>query len=293
MFPILLEIGGFKLHSFGFFVALGFAAGIWWSVREGGRVGLPREKILDLTFWLLVAGVIGARLLFVLVNWQDYVLNMAAQIQEQGNVNGRLLGLVEAAAVWKGGIVWYGGLLTAFAVGLVFMRRKHLPVWQTADAVAPGVMLGLAFGRIGCLAAGDDYGKVVESAWEAVRDGGTPPWWTVTFTNPESLVPDTLQGVPLYPSQMLMSLNALVIFAVLAWLRRAKTFHGQVTWTMMLLYSVGRFFIEYARGDLGRGFVVEPWLSTSQFISVLTFALAAFMYFRCMRRETLSAATAA
>lgn len=293
MFPILLEIGTFRLHAFGVFVALGFAAGIWWSVREGGRIGLPRERVLDLTFWLLVSGVVGARLLFVAINWQDFFVFTAEQVEAQGNAGGVLRGLLEAAAVWKGGIVWYGGLLTAFAVGLLYMRRAKLPVWATADAVAPGVMLGLAFGRIGCLAAGDDYGKVVESAWETVRAGGDAPWWTLTFTHPESLVPESMLGMPLYPAQILMSLNALLVFAVLVWLRRVKSFHGQVTWTMMLLYAVGRFLVEYSRGDVGRGFLIDPWLSTSQFISVLTFALAAGMYFRCMRRETITAAPAA
>lgn len=292
MFPVILQIGTVSIHSFGVFVALGFAAGIWWSVREGGRIGLPRERVLDLTFWLLVSGVIGARLLFVAINWQDFFVHTAAQIEEHGNATGILRGLLEAAAVWKGGIVWYGGLLAAFAVGVWYMRRTNLPVWKTSDAVAPGVMLGLAFGRIGCLAAGDDYGKVVESAWETVRTGGNAPWWTLTFTDPQSLVPQEMLGMPLYPAQILMSLNALLIFAVLVWLRRVKTFEGQVTWSMMLLYSVGRFFVEYSRGDAGRGFVVDPWLSTSQFISVLTFALAAVMYARCKRGASTSAPAA-
>lgn len=280
MFPVLLQIGGFKLHSFGFFVAMGLAAGILWTYREAKRVGADVARILDLAFWLVIAGLVGARVLFVIVNAKEYAAFMVRQVENHGVVAGMGRGLIEIFALWKGGLVWYGGLLAAFAVALLYLRRRGMPVWATADILSPGVMLGLAIGRLGCLAAGDDHGKVVASAWEAVLRGEDAPWWTLTFTDPASLVPPDLLGKPLYPTQILLSANALAIFGLLLWLRGRKRFEGQLVWAMLLAYSIGRFAIEYFRGDVARGFLLANWVSTSQAISIVVFTLALVMYKR-------------
>jgi phosphatidylglycerol:prolipoprotein diacylglycerol transferase len=285
MLPTLFELGSFKIHSFGVMVAIGFVMGIWWCGREAVRLGYERDRILDLCFWLLISGVLGARILFVIVNWHEFWRFFAAQREAQGVVGGTASWIVEMLAIWKGGIVWYGGLLGAFGVGVLYMRRHKLPVFATSDLIAPGVMLGLAFGRLGCFAAGDDHGRVVESAWKAVQAGGKAPWWTLTFANPQSLIPDDMLGKPLYPTQLMMSGKDLIIFAVLLWMRRIKTFHGQLVWTMMIMYAVLRAYVEYYRGDVGRGFLIPGIISTSQFISILTFVFGVAMLLYCSRTQ--------
>ncbi len=289
MFPILIEAGEYTLHSFGLFVALGFIAGIFWTLRAARRAGLPHDRVLDLCFWIMASGLLGARLLYVAVNWRSLLGFAAAEVEAGGWLAGLGAVLVESVAIWEGGLVWYGGLLTAFAVAWIHMRRSGLPVWKTADTVAPGVMLGLAIGRIGCLAAGDDYGAVVESSWQALVDGGDPAWWTLTFTHPQSLVPAELLGRPLYPTQPLMSLNALLVFGVLVLLQRRKPFDGAVVWTMMALYAVGRFGVEFMRGDTGRGFLLDGVLSTSQAIGIVAFAVSLYMLRRLSRVRSVAA----
>jgi phosphatidylglycerol:prolipoprotein diacylglycerol transferase len=288
MFPVLLEYGSFRMHSFGVLVALGFLAGMLWSYREARRVGIDTARVVDLSFFLLIFGVVGARLLYIAVNWESFRAIYATVAVSEGALPGLLALLRETIAFWNGGIVWYGGLLLAFAAGLVLIRRSALPLWQTADVLAPGVMLGLAVGRLGCLAAGDDYGRIVESARAAVLAGGESPWWTVTFTHPDSLVPDSLLGLPLYPTQVMMALNALGIFAVLVAMRPAKAFHGQLVWTMMALYGLGRFGIEYFRGDEARGFLFGGMLSTSQSIALASIVPAIGMLIYCARSQRVA-----
>lgn len=286
MLPILLTIGDFELHAFGVLVALGFVAGIAWCLYEAGRLGVSRERMLDLSFWLLIAGVLGARLLFVAVNAKAYAAYFGERTAELGLAGGILHTLIESVAVWNGGIVWYGGLFGAFAAGAAYLRRHGMPVWATADLVAPGVMLGLAIGRLGCLAAGDDYGKIAVHSWDLVKDGLPPEWWTLTFTDPRSLVPEELLGKPLYPTQIMMALNALGIFAVLLVMRRFKRFHGQIVCTMLMLYSITRSVIEVYRGDPGRGFWFNDTYSTSQVIGAVLFfvSIAMIIYLRRTQR---------
>lgn len=294
MLPRLIEIFGMPLHTFGVMVATGFMAGMWWCRREAERLGYPVDKVMDLTFWLMIAGLLGARGLFIIVNWGMYAQYPA-----------------EILFIWKGGLVWYGGLIGAFAVGLWLMRRWMLPVWATADLVAPGVMYGLAFGRLGCLAAGDDHGRLVESALRpearelldkgllygandrltklAVdtihREGFDAPWWSLIFDG-RSLVQDDLVGLPLYPTQLMMSGKDMLIFAALVVLRRYKRFDGQIVASMLMMYALARYGVEFFRGDLGRGFWI-PGMSTSQGISLAIFAFGLGLYLLQRSRGTL------
>ncbi len=285
MLPKLIEIFGMPLHTFGVMVATGFMAGMWWCRREAERLGYPVDKVMDLTFWLMISGLLGARALFIIVNWDLY-----AQYP------------TEIFFIWKGGLVWYGGLIGAFTVGVWLMKRWHLPTWATADLVAPGVMYGLAFGRLGCLAAGDDHGRLIETALRpeaqdllekgllygangrltglAVdtihKEGFDAPWWSLIF-DARSLVQDDLVGLPLYPTQLMMSGKDMLIFAALVVLRRYKRFDGQIVASMLMMYALARYGVEFFRGDLGRGFWI-PGVSTSQGISLAIFAFGLGLY---------------
>lgn len=300
MLPVLISLGTFKIHTFGVMVALGFIVGMSYCKREAIRIGEDPNKILDLTFWIMVSGILGARAMFIAINWNLYSPHP-----------------IEILYIWKGGLVWYGGFIGAFITALLYMVRRNLPVWATADLVSPAVMLGLSFGRIGCLTAGDDHGRLVVSALgrtgekllqdgmlfdhagrvteyarQAIFASGVhEPWWTITLDR-FSLVQPDLVDLPLYPSQPVMSMYCFLLFVFLVLWKKRQTFYGEITWLMTMIYSICRYFLEYIRGDMGRGYLVEGVISTSQSVSIVTFSLAVVMYLYCRKRFPAQVVTA-
>jgi phosphatidylglycerol:prolipoprotein diacylglycerol transferase len=139
----------------------------------------------------------------------------------------------------------------------------RLPLWKVFDIYTPSIALGLGIGRLGCFAAGCDYGKPTSS------------FLGVVFTNPFSHeVAGTPLGIPLHPTQLYESFAMFAIFAVLVWRYRHKTYDGQIFVLHLILYGLARFFIEFLRGDEDRGFVFGHLLSTSQFIALLALVAA-------------------
>lgn len=247
MHPILIEFGFLKIFTYGLLVATGFFVGIVLAAKQGQKDGLDSARILDLCFYLLIASILGGRLLYVVVEYRYFAANP-----------------LEMLKFWKGGLVYYGGLMAAVATAWYFMRKFDLPFWKTADVLAPSIAIGQAIGRWGCFFAGCCYGVRTDAPW------------AITFTNPQSLAP---LNVPLHPTQIYLSLNALVIFFVLLWVQKRKRFDGQVLLTYGILYSIGRFIIEFYRGD-DRGYAVPDMLSTSQFIGLFILGLSIVFWVR-------------
>lgn len=256
MHPILLEIGFVKVFTYGFLVASGFFVAIQLAVRQGKKEGLDPVKILDLSFYVLISAIVGARLLYVIVEYRYFIVRP-----------------LEVFAFWKGGLVFYGGLVGSWAAGLYFMRKNDMPVWKVADICAPSLAIGQVIGRWGCYFAGCCYGAPTDLPWG------------ITFTDERSLAP---LNVALHPTQIYLSLNALLIFSVLIWFRKRKSFDGQLFWIYGVLYSVGRFIIEYFRDD-DRGYAIANILSTSQFIGVFALGLSIFMLFKLKSKNLASA----
>ncbi len=253
MLPKLLEIGPIVLHSYGLLLVTAVLSAIALAAFLAEKQQLPRTYAWDLGFVIVLSSVIGAKLLMVLGDWRSYI--------EQPSM------LVSLEFLRAGG-VYYGGLLAATAASAVYIwRRPQMPFWKISDAAAPAIALGQSIGRIGCFAAGCDYGKPSDLPW------------AVTFTNPYA---NQLSGVPLntplHPAQLYESATTLVIFAALLFWFYRKSFDGQVFCLYLIFYSVARFFLEFFRGDVDRGFVFG-WLSTSQFISVILFPVAIGLYF--------------
>jgi len=244
MYPILFQIGSFRIHTYGVFIALGFLTGIVLALREAKRVGEKPENILDLSFYSIIAAIVGSRLFYIILNYQYYIENPLEMIK-----------------IWSGGLVFYGGFVLALIVGIWYIRKSHLPLWKTADVMAPSIAIGQAIGRLGCFSAGCCYGKVT-----------TLPW-AVTFSNPECLAN---LGVPLHPTQLYYSLNDLFIFLILTVVKRFKKFDGLLIWLYVLLYSITRSIIEIFRGD-DRGLVFGGTLSISQFIGIVLVPISLFM----------------
>nr|HID58257.1 prolipoprotein diacylglyceryl transferase [Desulfobacterales bacterium] len=244
MYPILFQIGPFVIHTYGVFVAAGFLLGIDLAIRRARPAGMDTNRILDLSFYLLISTIAGARLLYILINPEIFRKDP-----------------MEMFRIWHGGLVFYGGFILTFFTFFFYVRKHRLDLWKTADVFAPSIAIGQAVGRIGCFFAGCCYGKECSLPW------------AVTFTRFESLAP---KGIPLHPTQLYSSLNAFGIFLILVGLHRIQRFPGQIFWTYVLLYTITRFGIEFFRGDF-RGIFVFGIFSISQVISILGFVLSIVM----------------
>jgi len=209
------------IFSFGVIIILAFLAGVYFMTRQTARLQLPTHKVFDWAFWLLVTAIVGSRVLFAFLNYEEFQ-------------DDKLLIL----KIWNGGLVWYGGFIPGAILGVWLLRRYELPVLHVTDACAVGLMLALGIGRWACLMAGDDYGA------------RTDAWMGIRFYHPECLIPDALRGESLHPTQLYMSLNALWLFFIVETIRRRARFAGQAFAWMLILYAVTRFVvIEPFRGD--------------------------------------------
>jgi phosphatidylglycerol:prolipoprotein diacylglycerol transferase len=235
------SFGPFTLHTYGVLLAVAFLAGLWVASRQAKRAGLDANRITDMAVWVLIAGLLGAKALLVAVDWSYYGRNPR-----------------DVLSVFQSGGVFYGGLVAGILVAWWYARRYKLPGWQTADVLAPGVMLGQAIGRLGCFSAGCCWGKP------------TPLPWAVTFTDVYAARQvGTPMDTPLHPSQLYESFAAFLIFLVLLWVAPRKRFHGQVALVYVALYSAVRFGLEFLRGDPDRGSWLRGTVSTSQIIAVV------------------------
>src|SRR5262245_13992580 len=276
MFPELFKIPytNFSFNTYGFLLAVAFVAGLLLMARLAARDGLDKQKVYDLGLWVLAASLIGSKALMVIAEWDIYYRDNPRQIF--------------TLDFFRSGGVYYGGFIGAVIASVIVMRYYKLPWWRTADAFAPGVILGQAIGRLGCFSAGCCWGKP------------TAGWYGVHFSEKghditgvpiivdhlsdqvqENIWAQRLGGVleplTLHPTQLYEAGAALWILVLLLLLYRRRRFEGQVILAYAMLYSVVRFIIEYWRDD-PRGEIFG--LSTSQFIAIVLFvgALATYIY---------------
>ena len=242
MFPVLIKIGPLTIHTYGLLIAVGFLVALTLAAREAKRKDIPNESIIDVGFYALLSGVIGARLFFILTNLGNFLEHPLDMVK-----------------IWEGGLVFYGGVIFALPTAIWVAKKRGLPLWQTADIWAPSIAIGHAIGRLGCFCAGCCYGRPAEGLL-----------WSVTFTNPNSLA---VLGTPLHPTQLYESALELMNFLILMTLRRHQSFKGQLFLVYILNYSIIRSVVELFRGDEVRGFLF-PGFSYSQAISVAMFIAA-------------------
>jgi phosphatidylglycerol:prolipoprotein diacylglycerol transferase len=255
MHPVLFTIGGLTIHTYGFFVALGFFFGILLAKSQAQKAGIDPDKIMDLSFFVLLAAIIGARLFYVLTVPEVFIADP-----------------VEILRIWNGGLVFYGGFIAAFIAALIYIKKNNLLLWKTADILAPSVVLGQFFGRLGCFSAGCCYGKVCHLPW------------AVTFTDPKSLAP---LHTSVHPTQLYSSVCDLMIFAALIFLRKRKKYHGYLFWMYVMLYGITRFVIEMFRGDF-RGDDLLGVLSISQAIGGTLAVIAVVMLLKLSKKSKRS-----
>lgn len=244
------------LHSYGMFVALGFLCAALIARRRAKVCGLPPDSMIDLALWAIVAGVAGGRLFYVMEFYKTEF---------------RHAPLWYIFALNKGGLVFYGGFITGTLACAWYIWRHKLPALRALDVVASVVMLGLAFGRLGCFSAGCCWGRP------------TQEWYGVTFPAAAPAYHQT--GIPyltpLIPSQLISAFNAFVLFLILSaafhWLRRREGIVGAL---LLILYPINRFWLETLRGD-----TAQPGaLSIAQKISIPAFIAGVLMLIWVLRR---------
>lgn len=305
---------GIPLHTYGVMIGLGFITAVtvasWMAVREWpGKLGLERrDQIYDLAFYVFIGGIVGSRVLFVMVNWKQYAADPMSMFS---------LG---------GGLVFYGGLIGATIASIWYARAHNIEFMRLADLAIPTVSLGQAFGRLGCFSAGCCWGDITTHdkapfavefpgsgaqnlfgqvggtpslAYSSMADGSNESRWVIEKTG--EVFPQAVDGavrisqwavehghtLPVHPTQLYESFGQIVLFAVLMTARRWRRFHGQIFAMWLMCYAVLRTSVELFRGDLERGTIhglipsipTGAWynISTSQFISLAMFSFGAYL----------------
>jgi phosphatidylglycerol---prolipoprotein diacylglyceryl transferase len=329
---------GIPIHTYGVLLATGFLTAVtvasrlaqdewrklsWVADAQGGGQWVDtegprrREQVMDLAFYVLVGGLVGSRVLFVLVNWRDYARDWT-QVFSLG-----------------GGLVFYGGLIGAGLAAFLFARQHGMDFLRLADLAIPTVSLGQCLGRLGCFSAGccwgditaagtrfavhfpgaglvkDLFGRVGSTASLAFQSQVRDDAYVVEATGQvlHQSAPGAVRisewvaqhghTLPVHPTQIYESLGQLVLFLVLLYARRWRRFHGQIFALWLMAYAVLRSSVELFRGDAERGTLhgllesvpQEAWynISTSQFISLGMFTFGATLLYRRMRQASAAA----
>lgn len=253
MHPVLFKLGSITIYSYGFLIAIGVVCGVaYLAVRGKKEVGLTFDQANNLFLLIFIAALVGGKVFLFFENPSAYRANP-----------GRLF--------TGSGFVFYGSFLFAVPTMLWFFKKNKLPVYQMLDIMAIVTCLVHMFGRIGCFMAGCCHGKPTTS------------WFSVIFTDPACQAEPL--NTPLYPTQLMEAGFILLVMVLLLFIRQRKQFHGQLFVLYLLLYALGRFVLEYFRGDEIRGFVIEGYVSHSQFIALIIFGIGLWVYQNWAKRN--------
>lgn len=247
MYNDLLKIGPFTVHGYGLMIAIGLFSALYLAEWRASKNGLDKEFVWPLTIYCAVTGILGAKIMFCIVEWREFIKNPLA-----------LLG--------SSGLVVYGGIIGGVLSAIFYCRYKKLPFMDCFDLAMPSVAVAQGFGRIGCFLAGCCYGRE------------TNAWYGIAFSH-SNYAPN---GTKMIPTQLISSAGMFAIAGILCrYAYRAKK-PGQVGGLYMILYSIGRFGVEFLRND-HRGAI--GIFSTSQFISFFILTAGVIIMICCGRSE--------
>ncbi len=219
--PVLLQLGPIALRWYGLMIGIGIAVGLIVNAREADRTGIGRDNVYSLATWLIIFGIIGGRLYYVVQNDLGYYLTHPQDI----------------LATWEGGMAFYGTIFTTVIVILVFAFRRRLPFWRLLDTLALGLPLGQAFGRVGNIVNGDIVGYPTTSPFAFV------------YSNPHSFITPSLLNRPVFPASLVELFTSLLIFALLWILRTRLRAPGVLAVLYVFAYSLSQFIVFYWRAN--------------------------------------------
>ncbi len=246
MYPILLQIGPITIYSYGVMMALGFLAANWVVGKGLQYQGKDPNFSSTLVLWAAIGGILGARVLFIVDRWGQFLADPLAMI------------------FTGAGFVWYGGLIGG-VVGVTLCIQRHKMSWfEVMDAVAPGIALGHGIGRIGCHLAGDgDWGPPTTLPWGVAYTKAIIGW-------------DYPPGVRVHPSALYETIAYTLVFAILWRYRTVPHAPGALFWGYLVLSSLARFLIEFIRINPPLAF----GLSEAQMISIVLMSIGTVMLMR-------------
>jgi len=210
MFPILFNIGPLKIYSYGLMLAIAFLIASFLIQRDLAKKGISEDLSFNLTFFTLIAGIIGARLFYVILHFEEFKNS-----------------ILEIFRIYHGGLTWYGGLIFGLAYSLIYLKRKKIPILLVFDTAMPYIALSQSIGRIGCLLNGCCFGK------PSLEYGLYFP----------------VHNQFLIPTQLISSLALLLIYGILRYLGRKNLKSGIILFSYLFFSSIERFFIEFFRAD--------------------------------------------
>jgi phosphatidylglycerol:prolipoprotein diacylglycerol transferase len=264
-------------------VASGFLLGTWLLGKLVQRGSANPAKDLErygaLPVWVLIGVVLGARILYVVVELsrgspagQEYLARPWTMI-----------------AIWQGGLVMYGGMFGGIVGGLLGALRHKIPLWNALDLGLAAAFFGQAVGRIGCLLVGDDYGSPVPEQWKHLP-------FPLTLRVPDPLPEHSLFGAEnagqlLWATQPMMMIKAILVGLLGLWMLRRRKYAGQAALVMVLAYALLRSLVEEFRGDEIRGIWFDGAISTSQLISLVSGAVALVLLIALRNRRDTPIAT--
>jgi len=241
-------------------MAAAFFAGLWTATRRARLVNVSAETIADVTLWLMVGSILGARFVYVTTYWKQEFADQPFS---------------EVFMIQHGGLVFYGGLIGASVASLIYLYWKKLPVWKVADALAPSIALGSVFGRMGCLLNGCCYGRPTDVPW------------AIHFP-----VGHETHGVGVHPTEIYDGLLNLLLYFGLAWVFRRRKFDGEVVALYLVGYSICRFIVEFFRGDYPPDHIHAGYFTSAQLLSAPIFLAGLGLWFWLGRRPRLQPAQA-
>ena len=259
MQPILFHITFFGLRfpvqSHGFMLSAGLLLVISLGARQAQQEHEPPANIINLMVFELLAGILGARIVYAFTALPYYLNNP-----------------LEVLMIWKPGLVWYGGFIGAALCLLIYTRFHKLVFFKYADILVPYMAFGHAFGRLGCFLGGCCFGKPTNHSWGVIF----PPYSAAAESQHlDGLITSGMPSLPIHATQLYEAGANFLLFLFLLWLGRNKTYHGQVSVGWCVLYPLLRFCIELFRGDQYRGLNI---LSTSQYLSIGILLFGALLY---------------
>jgi len=250
--PVLVTIGGLKIHWYGIMIAIGLYVAIQVALREAARRGMNRDQLMNVALLAAVLGIVGGRLYYVVQNNPSFYWHHPAEI----------------IAVWQGGMAFFGAMFGGAVAVAISAWRWHLPFWSLLDVGAIGMTIGQAIGRIGNIINGDIVGYKTNG-------------WGFEYTNPNTFGP---LNVPVQPASLYELLISLALFVLLWNLRTRVHPDGMLAMIYIVLYSVSQFFIFFLRDNI----VVLGGLKQAQVTALVVIALTLPVIAYLLRTERLA-----
>lgn len=263
MRPVLFTIAGVHVYPFFLTIMVGALLATLVAARMARKSGLSPVVVIDMGIIAILASMVGSRVFHILFEYPMYYWEHPWRVFD----------------FLAGGFVSLGAFIASAGCWVWYFRRKHLPTMQYLDLISRAVPIITFFVRLGCLLTGCCYGRATD-------------FWIHLVFPPGSTAYYFIKDTPVHASQIYFMMNSVIMFFVLHWVWRTRTFYGQVVASFLIYYGVTRFLIEFTRGDLDRGVYLANWfppygISTGQIVMVLFIAAGVAVYRFARKRYPL------